>query len=303
MLLAVLHGGRLLDRRPPTPRSRREQRRFDRLAERDAERQRARRKATRPAWQSPTALITGAAVVIGLLLFVLLVVRPGTPSKPTSSDNPFGFIKPDYAIPAGLANGRALGKADAPVTMDVWADFQCPFCAQFARTLEPQVITNLVTKGTVRMVAHDFTFIGDESMAASVAARCADRQGKFWEFYQMLFWNQGATENGGAYTEDRLLGMADLLKLDHASFQTCQSDQTLRTEVTKETAAGQALGIQSTPTSLVNGTIVLGLKPYATFASLIEAAAASASPATPSGSPAPSPSPAAPSSSGGSTAP
>lgn len=244
-------------------------------------------------------------MVIGLLLFVLLVVRPGTNGKPTSSDNPFGFLKPDYAIPAGLADGRALGKADAPVTMDVWADYQCPYCAQFARTLEPQVIANLVTKGTVRMVAHDFTFIGEESIAASVAARCADRQGKFWEFYQMLFWNQGATENGGAYSEDRLLGMADLLKLDRAAFETCQRDQTLRTDITKETAAGQALGIQSTPTSLINGTIVLGLKPYATFAALIESAAASASPAAPSASPSPatSPSPGAPSPSGGSAAP
>jgi protein-disulfide isomerase len=301
-LLDPVHGGRLLDRRPPTPRSRREQRRLDRLTERDAERERARRRATRPAWQSPTALITGAAVVIGLLLFVLLVVRPGTTGKPASSDNPFGFVKPDYTIPAGLANGRSLGKADAPVTMNVWADFQCPFCSQFARLLEPQVISNLVTKGTVRLVAHDFTFIGDESMGASVAARCADRQGKFWEYYQMLFWNQGETENSGAFATDRLLGMADYLKLDHAAFQTCQSDQTLRTEVTKETTAGQALGIQSTPTSIINGTLVLGLKDYATYAALIQSAAASASPAAPSASPATSPSPAA-SPSGGSAAP
>jgi protein-disulfide isomerase len=118
----------------------------------------------------------------------------------------------------------------------------------------------------------------------------------------MLFWNQGATENRGSFTEERLLGMADYLKLDHAAFQTCQGDQTLRAETVKETAQGQALGIQSTPTSIINGTLVLGLKDYATFAGLIQSAAASASPAT-SGSPVASPSPVAPSPSGGSAAP
>jgi protein-disulfide isomerase len=285
-----------LDRRPPAPKSRREERRNRRLAERDAERERVRRKATRPAWQDPTALITGAALVVGLLLFVLLVVRPGSnDGAPASSDNPLGLIKPGVTIPAGLADGRALGKADAPVKVDVWSDFQCPFCGQFATVVEPQVISNLVTKGTVRLVAHDFSFLGsgrnpDESTDAAVGARCADRQGHFWDYYLMVFANQGSTENGGAYVRSRLLAMADLLGLDHAAFETCQADQTLRAAVVTETAQGTGLGVNSTPTVFVNGQKATSVRDYATLAALIAAVAPSASPSTGSTAGAPSPS-------------
>ncbi|HEX7473064.1 MAG TPA: thioredoxin domain-containing protein [Candidatus Limnocylindrales bacterium] len=239
--------------------------------------------------------------MIGLALLVLLVVRPGASTgAPTTSDNPLGLVRSSLTIPAGLADGRAVGKADAPVTMDVWADFQCPFCSQFARTVEPQVITNLVAKGTVRLVAHDFSFIGgghnpDESTDAAVAARCGDRQGHFWDFYETLFSNQGATENGGAFTRDRLLAMADLLGLDHAAFQSCLDDQSIRAAVVTETAAGTKAGVTSTPTSFINGKQVLGLKDYATIAALIAAA-------VPSGSPVPSGAPGSPSPSAGTSA-
>ena len=251
-------------------------------------------------------LITGGAVVVGLLLFVLLVVRPGSgPSVPASSDNPAGLVKGTMPVPSGLADGRSVGKADAPVTMDIWADFQCPYCGQFARNVEPQVITNFVAKGIVRLTVHDFTFIGsghdpDESVDAAVAARCADRQGRFWDYYETIFSNQGATENSGAFTRDRLLAMADLLGLDHGSFLSCLDDQSVRAAVVTETAAGTKAGVTSTPTSFINGKAVPGLKDYATIAALITAAVPSGSPASSgaSGSPAGSPSP-----SGGSAAP
>ena len=241
--------------------------------------------------------MTAGALVVGLVLVILLVVRPGSSSgQPSDSGNPYGLIKPDVTFPANLANGRSIGKADAPVTLEVWADFQCPFCGQLARTVESEIVTNLVTKGTVRIVARDFSFLGaghdpDESMAAAIAARCADRQGKFWDYYEMLFWNQGTTENSGAFAQSRLVAMADLLGLDEAAFVSCLDDPGIVTEVTTETAAGRAAKVTSTPTTFINGTPVIGVKDYATMASLIGAAAAKASPAAgaPSGSASSSP--------------
>ena len=228
----------------------------------------------------------GGALVVGLLLFVLLVVRPfggANPAVPASSDNPYGLVKPSVTIPAAAVNGRTLGKVDAPVTIDVWADFQCPFCGQFARTVEPQIIANFVDTGIVNLVAHDFTFLGaghdpDESVDAAVAARCAEQQGRFWDYYMTLYWNQGATENGGAFARPRLLAMASLLGLNQATFQACLDDQTVRAAVAAEKAQGQAAGVSGTPTSFINGTKVQGFKDYPTMAALITAAVPSASP-------------------------
>jgi protein-disulfide isomerase len=297
----------VLDPRSDTPQTRREQRRSARISGRDAERERARRKANRPGWQNPTTLITAAAVVAGLLLFVVLVVRPGSSTgTPASSANPFGFVTPPVTIPAGLADGRSLGKADAPVTLDVWADFQCPFCGQLTRTVEPQIIANLVAAGTVRLVAHDFVFLGaghdpDESTDAAVAARCADKQSRFWDYYEMLFWNQAA-ENSGGFSRDRLLGMANRLGLDPGTFLTCLTDQSLVAAVAAETAAGRASGVASTPTAFINGQAVVGLKDYATYAGLIATAAAAATPG-PGGSPSNTASASPSASAGGSASP
>ncbi len=133
------------------------------------------------------------------------------------------------------------------------------------------------------------------STDAAIAARCADRQGRFWDYYEVLFWNQGLTENSGAFTRERLLAMADLLALDHDTFQACLSDQTLRTAVVLETADGRTAGVASTPTLFINGTKVTGLKDYSTVAALIAAAAPSAAPAGSGGSTSPAPSTAAPS--------
>ena len=285
-----------LDRRPPPAKTRREERRARRIADRQADRERTRRKATRPVWQDPTALITAAALVAGLVLVVLLVVRPfSSPAAPVTSANPFGLVKPDVTIPTAMVNGRTLGKVDAPVTMDVWADFQCPFCGQFARTVEPQIITNFVAKGIVKLVAHDFTFLGtgndpDESVDAAVAARCADRQGRFWDYYMTLYFNQGTTENGGAFARPRLLAMADLLGLDHAAFEACLDDQSVRAAVISEKAQGVAAGVTGTPTSFINGKPAQGFKDYPTIAALIVAAAPSGAPAGSGavGSPSPS---------------
>ena len=168
--------------------------------------------------------------------------------------------------------------------MDVWADFQCPFCGQFARTVEPQIIANFVDKGIVKLVAHDFTFLGaghdpDESVDAAVASRCAEQQGRFWDYYMTLYWNQGATENSGAFARPRLLAMAGLLGLNPTTFQACLDDQSVRAAVIAEKAQGQAAGVSGTPTSFINGTKVQGFKDYPTMAALITAAVPSASPA------------------------
>lgn len=237
--------------------------------------------------------MTIGAVAVGLLVLAVVIAATGSSggANPASAAS---LITPSNTIPAGLENGRTLGRANAPVTVDLWTDFQCPYCAQFTQEIEPQLIRDFVVPGTVKLVAHDLSFIGaghtpDESNDAAVAARCAARQDRFWEYDDYLFWNQ-LGENVGSFTPARLLAIASAVGLDTTAFTSCIADPSVLAAVTAETAAGTAKGVTSTPTLFVNGTRLVGVPSYASLAATIRAAAGTSSPASPRSSPSSSPS-------------
>src|SRR5689334_3502866 len=153
-------------RTPETPQSRRERRA---AARRNAPPGRPSQPSRRPV--SPMLLITIAAAVVGIAIVGFLVLQnPGTATA--------GPIRsPAVTTPPALAHDRTLGSANAPVKLEVYSDFQCPNCELFWTTVEPTVVKDEVATGRAQLIYHDFSFIGPESLAAAVAARCADQQG------------------------------------------------------------------------------------------------------------------------------
>src|SRR5512135_208540 len=126
--------------------------------------------------------------------------------------------------------GTALGDPAAPVTIEVWADYQCPYCGLQARGVEPSIERTLVEPGEARLVFHDFAFLGQESIDAAVASRCAGRQGAYWYYHDLLFSSQQG-ENQGAFARESLLSLAGFAGLDQASFTACLDDKTVAAAV------------------------------------------------------------------------
>ena len=126
-----------------------------------------------------------------------------------------------------------------------------------------------VKTGIVRFGYQHFAFLGPESRTAAIASECADEQGKFWDYHDKLFASQGG-ENQGAFSSDKLKKFAADLKLDTAKFNACLDSGKYASVVDNETASLQAMGVQSTPTFLVNGQPLSGAQPFATFQQLIE---------------------------------
>ena len=153
--------------------------------------------------------------------------------------------------------GKVQGLATAPITLEEYADFQCPACGTYARGTIKQIEEKYVKNGTVKIVFRQFAFIGEESIRAAEATECANEQGQFWEFYDTLFANQ-AGENQGAFADDKLTGFAQGLDLDMAAFSACFSSGKYRASIQSETANGQLRGVSSTPTSFINGKKVVG---------------------------------------------
>jgi protein-disulfide isomerase len=128
-----------------------------------------------------------------------------------------------------------------------------------------------VKNGSVRFGYVHFAFLGDESVWAAEASECADEQGKFWEYHDLLFNNQHG-ENGGAFSKDNLKKFAATLGLDTTQFNACVDSGKYMDVVKKEVAFGQQLGVQSTPTFVLNGQPIVGGQPFETFQKMIDAA-------------------------------
>ncbi len=257
-----------------------------------------RRGSSRPGWQSPTVLITVAAVIVAVAVIAFLNVRPGTAgtggggssagasTDPGSGGASVSVTAPAATLPPGVPqDGRSLGSSSAKVALDVWEDFQCPACGNFTNQIEPTIVERYVVPGTVRLTFHDFAFIGQESLDAASAARCAGAQGQFWPYHDWLYANQNG-ENEGQFSRDRLATIADRIGLDGAAWAACYDGNTEHGAVTAETAQGQALGIRSTPTLFIDGKMV-DLTTFTSWDDLYKALdAAVAAPSVPSLSPA-----------------
>ncbi len=207
---------------------------------------------------------------------------------------------PTTITPTGMSSsGRTLGESAAPVTLDVWNDYQCPACEKFATETLPKLIDGYVRQGKVKVVYHDFIVIdattgGHQSADAANAARCAADQGKFWSYQDWLWANQG-TEGSGAYSIARLEEFGREAGLDMTTFQACVDKGTHQAEVAAETAEAsspQAVTfVFGTPTVFVNRVQSPGTD-YASVSAAIDEAIRTSSPSpspSPSGAPTPSP--------------
>ena len=126
-----------------------------------------------------------------------------------------------------------------------------------------------VEDGTLRIEWRDFPYQGQESTSAALAARAAGMQGKFWEYHDLLYENQGSG-NSGAFSDEKLAALAEGLGLDARRFESDFGSEEVAAAVQADFEAGQGAGISGTPTFEVNGQRLVGFQPLETFEGIIE---------------------------------
>ncbi len=202
--------------------------------------------------------IAAAAVILAALLIVPNLQGTGEIVSPEPFDWPNG-------------DDTAMGDPEAPVTITEYSDFQCSFCRRFHEETLPQIVDNHVRTGEVYFVYMNFPFIGQESLEAANAALCAADQGQFWTYASYLFANQRG-EEAGSFTEARLQAIAQEIGLEMDGFERCSSRNEKRPQVQEQYAQGLEMGVDSTPTFSVDGTMILGAQTYQEFQSAIQQA-------------------------------
>jgi protein-disulfide isomerase len=172
---------------------------------------------------------------------------------------------------------RVKGFATAPVTIVEYADLQCPACARFTQTIEPQIEAAFIETGIATLEFRHYPFLGQESLRAAEACECAAEQGAFFPYRDALYAAQRG-ENRGAFSDDNLRRIASEIGLDTRTFDDALASGRHANTTRQHTAEGKALGVQATPTFFIDGSKFEGLASFDTYKQLIERDAAGSAP-------------------------
>jgi len=170
------------------------------------------------------------------------------------------------------------GNANAQVTVIEFSDFQCPFCFRFFEQTLPQIEKNYIETGKIKFVYRDLPLdnLHPNARPVHIAAECADEQGKFWEYHDILFEKQSEWQRlAAADLQITMAEYANDLGLEKASFESCMQSDEIADEVNKDYLDGTSYGATGTPTFFIgnekDGFIKLvGAQPYSAFQAEID---------------------------------
>lgn len=182
-------------------------------------------------------------------------------------------LSPQSLIQAG---SPIQGKLSAPITIVEFGDFQCGFCARFAKETEPKINETYIQNGKVNMIFKNFVTHGPDSYTAAIAAQCANDQGKFWNFYDALYKNQGGENTGWADVDNLKKISLQISGLNTQKFNTCLDSTKYKSLGDTDNALAISSGFQGTPTFVIekrDGTDIetlLGAYPFPSFQAIID---------------------------------
>jgi protein-disulfide isomerase len=250
----------------------------ERKSKRQERRQQIRQKERR------NRLVTIGLIVVGAAFVVLVVVWPQL--KPVTgivAIDPGTYFQP---------NDNAMGDPNAPIKIEEFADFQCPYCNRFHQEVEPLLKQYYIDTGKVQFIYRSMgNFVSDniaraqkttpktESQDAALAAYCAGDQEKFWEMHAHLFANVTG-EDAGAFADRRLKAIAKTAGLDGAAFNRCYDSGKYLDRIQQDYEDAEAAKITGTPGFLVTYTVngetktrlIEGVQPFTVFQQELEAA-------------------------------
>jgi protein-disulfide isomerase len=186
------------------------------------------------------------------------------------------------------AEGYLRGDPNAPISIIEFADFECPGCGQFAMLQGPDIKSRIIDAGLANFRFYDFplTQIHANTLMAHLSAACASDQGKFWEMHDQLFanqpdWASQVTNNPLKFMQ----GYAQAIGLDMAMFNECVKSQKHMGRISANAAEGNKLGVNSTPTLMINNRLYPGALSYDAIRKIVDSLRAVAPAAPAAGSP------------------
>jgi protein-disulfide isomerase len=185
----------------------------------------------------------------------------------TSRSPNAGVTTVDPTIPVGKAEGYLIGKADAPLQVIEFADFECPACGDFANITEPDIRARLINTGMVAIRFYDYPLpMHKNTWSASNAVACANDQGRFLEMHDRVFagqneWNGEATSNPKKIFKQYVTQLG----LDVTKWESCFDSQAHLSTIKGNAAEAARRNIAQTPTFIIGDKVIPGSITYDQF--------------------------------------
>jgi len=232
-------------------------------------------KTTPSPYTIPIAIVIAGVIIGGAIIASQnpdFLAKKDNNNPPTQNDGT--TPPPGQNISVDLEGWSFLGNENAKVVVVEYADYVCPFCHRFWQDTLPLIKKDYIDTGKIKYIYKDFAVVGGEK--AAEASHCAQEQGKFWEYHNLLFGEQ----TPGNEQADRIKwqdpktheAYAKKLGLDAKTLVDCFNSGKYESMVTQSTQEAIQNGGQGTPFFLINNSPISGAQPYSVFQAAIDSA-------------------------------
>jgi len=221
-----------------------------------------------PAADPPSITREQADAILAELKAIHELLAKGAPPAAAAAVKAAPVAEPVVNAKVDIAGGEILGSKTAPITIVEFSDYQCPFCRQFHMTTFEQIRKKYVDTGKVRFVTIDYPLdFHNNAEKAGEATHCAADQNQFWRMRDTL------SLNAAKLTDPDLLGYAEGLYMDVASFKACLDSGKYKNLVLDNQKKGASAGVSGTPSFVigrttpegVDGVVFVGAQPLEAF--------------------------------------
>jgi len=213
-------------------------------------------------------------IIVGIVVAIVAlgVIASYTSSSSETMNLDMGRTHGDVSTAMG---SPILGDPSAPITIVEFGDYQCHACYNWFHTHKPAIYENYIATGKANLVFVDLAFLGRDSPTAAQASYCAEDQGMYWEYHDLLYNSQESQIDNGWANSERLKAFAFSLGLDMTLFESCLDSDKYSKRVQYNVSEAKKHGARATPTFIIVGPNnqqeqFQGGQPYSTFKQIMD---------------------------------
>lgn len=215
------------------------------------------------------APILGGIVTVVIISIIVGFISLGSPSETVNLD-----MTRSHGTVLTAMGSPIAGNPNAPITIIEFGDYQCHQCKNWFHNTKPAIFENYIDTGKVKLIFVDLAFLGKDSPIAAQASYCAEEQGAYWQYHDLLYTSQQEIDDGWA-NKERLRAFAFNLGLDMELFNSCLDSGKYQKRVQTNIAESQKQGATGTPTFVIvapNGQQqkIVGAQPYSVFQNVFD---------------------------------
>ncbi|MDH3486938.1 MAG: DsbA family protein [Nitrosopumilus sp.] len=213
------------------------------------------------------------AVILGVIVISIVAGIAASVSSSTSETVNLDMSRTHGTISTAMGSA-ILGDPSAPITIVEFGDYQCHQCYNWFHNTKPAITRDYIETGKANLVFVDLAFLGNDSPKAAQASYCAEDQGMYWDYHDLLYNSQEPKIDGGWANSERLKAFAFSLGLDMELFESCLDSGKYSKRVQYNIQQARDHGVRGTPGFFIVGPDgqqqISGAQPFSVFKQIMD---------------------------------